>query len=112
VEGMKPNSTMSDSDKVSGNSKMVLWNVVDKWQVAVREDIYDPDVNNDLRGTDNLTNSKQDKMMYGVNYQWFADLKLQLDYSNLKYDGGVQASTVKNARYEESQTVLQAVWSF
>lgn len=112
VEGMKPNSVMSDSLKVSGNSKMALWNVTDQWQVAVREDVYDPDVNNDLAGTDNKTNSKQTQLMYGINYKWFADLMLQLDYSNLKFDGGIQDSTVSNARYEESQTVMQAVWSF
>ena len=112
VEGMKPKSDFSDSLKVSGNSKMVGWNINEQWQVLVREDIYDPDVDNKLRGTDNKTNSKTDQMMYGINYQWFADLKLQLDYSNLKYEGGIQDSTVSNARYEESQTVMQAVFSF
>jgi hypothetical protein len=110
IEGMKPNSAMSDSFKVSGNSKLVLWNVNDLWAVAVREDIYNPDVNNEILAN-NITDSVQDRMIYGVNYKWFKDLLLQLNYSVLKYDGGNQ-DLANNARYTEYQTVLQLKWSY
>jgi hypothetical protein len=123
VEGMKPNTLDTDSSKVSGNSKMVLWNLNEQWQVAVREDVYDPDVNNDYNSVygraanvQDALNSKQDKMMYGINYQWFKDLKVQLDWSTLKYDIGNQAltptATVKTPGYTDTQTVMQLVWSF
>jgi len=110
VEGMKPNSSLSDSNKVSGNSKMVLWNINDLWAVAVREDIYDPDVNNEIHAN-NASDSSQDRMIYGVNYKWMKDLLLQLNYSVLKYDGGNQ-DLANNARYTEYQTIMQLKWSF
>jgi len=110
IEGMKPNSVMSDSFKVSGNSKMVLWNMNDLWAVAVREDMYDPDVNNEIKAN-NTTDSVQDRMIYGVNYKWMKDLLLQLNYSKLIYAGGNQ-DLASNARYTEYQTILQLKWSF
>jgi hypothetical protein len=110
VEGMKPNTLATDSNKVSGSSKMLLWTINEQWQVAVREDLYDPDANNKLN-TDDVTDSVQDRMIYGVNCQWFKDLLLQLNYSVLKYDGGSQ-NYANNARYTESQTIMQLKWSF
>jgi hypothetical protein len=111
IEGMNPNSTKSDSCKVSGNSKLVMWNVNEQWALALREDIYDPDVSNDLAGTNNLSNSKQDRMIYGVNYKWLKDLLVQVNYSKLMYDGGNQ-SYASGARFTEYQTTLQLKWSY
>lgn len=110
IEGMNPNSAKNDSYKVSGNSKMVLWNINDLWAVAVREDIYNPDVNNEILAN-NTTDSAQDRMIYGVNYKWFKDLLLQLNYSVLKYDGGNQ-DYAGSARYTEYQTIMQMKWSY
>jgi hypothetical protein len=120
VEGMKPNSKMDDSFKVSGNSKMVMWTVNDKWDIGVREDIYNPDVNNDsAAGTDNTSNSAQDFMIYGVNYHWADDLLIQLNSSKLTYDGGNQnaganpySPSPSTARYTQYETILQVKWSF
>lgn len=110
IEGMNPNSSKSDSYKVSGNSKMVLWNINELWAVAVREDIYNPDVNNEIH-SNNASDSSQDRMIYGVNYKWMKDLLLQLNYSVLKFDGGNQ-DLANNARYTEYQTIMQLKWSF
>ncbi len=120
VEGMKPNSVDSDSFKVSGNSKLVMWTINDRWDVGVREDIFDPDVNNDsAAGTDNTSNSKQDLMIYGVNYHWANDLLLQLNTSKLVYDGGNQnaganpySPSPSTARYTQYETIMQVKWSY
>jgi hypothetical protein len=118
VEGMKPNSTMTDSFKVSGNSKMVMWTINDRWDLGIREDIYNPDVNNEM-GKNNLTDSAQDMMIYGLNYHWADDLLVQLNYSKLTYDGGNQdlggADPFKNAssaRYTQYESILQIKWSY
>jgi hypothetical protein len=110
IEGMTPNSAKNDSYKVSGNSKMVMWVIDEKWALAVREDIYNPDVNNDIKSND-IKDSSQDRMIYGVNYKWMKDLLVQLNYSKLMYDGGAQ-DLANNARYTEYQTIMQLKWSF
>jgi len=111
VEGFKPNSTATDSFKVSGNSKMVMWTVNDRWDLGIREDIYDPDVENKISG-DNTSTSAQDMMIYGLNYHWAEDLLVQLNYSKLSYDGGNQKSSVSSARYTQYESILQVKWSY
>lgn len=110
VEGMKPNSVMSDSFKVSGNSKMVMWTIDEKWALGIREDMYNPDVNNEIKSND-IKDSSQDRMIYGVNYKWMKDLLVQLNYAKLMYDGGNQGVS-GSARYTEYQTIMQLKWSF
>jgi hypothetical protein len=110
IEGMNPNSSKSDSVKVSGNSKMVMWTIDEKWDLGLREDIYNPDVNNDI-GANNKTDLAQDRVIYGANYHWMEDLLVQLNYSKLTYDGGNQAYSA-NGAYTEYQTTLQTKWSF
>lgn len=111
VEGSKPNSLMSDSFKVSGNSKMAMWTINDKWDLGVREDIYNPDVNNDIN-SDNTSDSAQDMMIYGVNYHWTEDLLVQLSYSKLTFDGGNQNISVGSARYTQYESIMQVKWSY
>lgn len=118
VEGMKPNLTMSDSFKVSGNSLMAMWTVNDKWDLGLRQDIFNPDVDKKM-GKDNLTDSAQNLMIYGLNYHWADDLLVQLNYSQLTYAGGNQdlggADPFKNSsskRYTQYETIMQVKWSF
>lgn len=110
IEGMNPNSLKSDSFKISGNSKMVMWNIDETWALGIREDIYNPDVNNEIASND-IKDSAQDRRIYGVNYKWLKDLLVQVNYSKLTYDGGNQ-SYAANARYTEYQTIAQLKWSF
>lgn len=110
VEGMKPNTLMTDSFKISGNSKLVMWDVNDQWTLGIREDIFNPDVNNEI-GSNDTKDSAQDRMIYAVNYKWAKDLLVQLNYSKLTYDGGNQAFAT-GARDTEYQTVLQLKWSY
>ncbi len=110
VEGKSPNSLKSDSYKVSGNSKMVMWTIDESWELGVREDVYNPDVDNELN-TDDKRDSAQDRMIYGVNYKLTEDVLLQLNHSVLMYDGGNQDKS-SNARLTEYETILQAKWSF
>ena len=110
VEGMNPNSLKSDSYKISGNSKLLMWTIDDKWALGIREDIFNPDVNNDIK-SDDIKDSSQDRMIYAVNYKWLKDLLLQLNYSVLRYDGGNQDHSA-TARYTEYQTLLQLKWSY
>ena len=124
VEGMKPDPLMDDSFKVSGNSKLVMWTINDKWDVGVREDIYNPDANNDAQSLlhsvtpiDDIRNSAQDFMIYGINYHWANDLLLQLNSSKLTYDGGNQNAGANpfssgNARYTQYETIFQVKWSY
>lgn len=110
IEGMNPDTAKDNSFKVSGNSKMVMWTIDEKWALGVREDIYNPDVNNEILSND-IKDSAQDRMIYGVNYKWFKDLLVQVNYSKLSFDGGNQPISA-NARYTEYQTVAQLKWSF
>ncbi len=125
VDGMKPNAADTQSYHVQGNSKLVMWTINDKWDIGVREDVYNPDVDNQLysdlalTGNGDIRTNSQDLMIYAVNYHWTTDLLFQLNSSKLTYACGNQlgggatpynAST--NAAYTQYQTVFQVKWSY
>ena len=119
IEGMKPNTTSyADSYKVSGNSKMVMWTVNDRWDLGLREDVFNPDVNNDIAG-DSTATAASDMMVYGANYHWADDLLVQLNYSKTTFDGGNQdvadpkkPFTQGSNKYTQYETIMQVKWSY
>jgi hypothetical protein len=119
IDGYKPNSLMFDNYKVAANSKMVMWTINDKWDAGLREDTYNPDVDNDIAGTATTANTTQHLLIYGLNYHWAEDLLIQMNYSRLTFDsepsdlGAANPYTGAGTKlYTQYESIVQVKWSF
>jgi len=112
ITGKLPNATTSNSTNISASSLLFQYTLNDKWNFIARTDLYNP--NTDLPGGSalNSTNAPQTRIMYGINYQWFQDLLLQVNYEELACKDGPDKTTDPNARATSDCVLVQLKWSY